>query len=109
MTEDLAALRVCNTDDLVVVTDNSRKAGLNRHLLPDGIASLDPDGVHVLNLVLWGHNADTAPRLHHRVIALLKVSGFTDPVTTTIDVLDSDWVRLHHIPDDVSAALGGGS
>jgi hypothetical protein len=85
-------LKVCNTEDLRHLANVAKRHDLNRQM-PAGL-DLDPDGNHVLSLVLWGHNAEASPALHHRVLVLAKVRGSMEPETFHLDVLDRDWRRL---------------
>lgn len=88
-------IRVCNTGTLLRLNRQAIKHDLNRTLDHKALTkALDPEGNHILSIVLWGHNVDSAPELHHRVQVLAKVNGSEAPTTTILDVLDADWKRL---------------
>lgn len=87
-------LRVCNTDDLRHLVKQADRHDLNRRMDLMGVR-LDPEGNHVLSLILYGHNMDVpGTLLHHRVQVLAKTEGSMDPLCFVLDVLDTDWVRL---------------
>jgi hypothetical protein len=85
--------RVCNTADLRLLSSRSTDS----HRIPADVNErLDPEGSHVLNLVLWGHNVDNPDNdLHHRVRVLAKLSGTNEPSEPfLLDIRDTDWKRL---------------
>ena len=55
--------RICNTPDLRVL---ARKPGAGQ-LDPGLNAQLDPEGTHVLTVVLFGHNMDAGKPLQHKI------------------------------------------
>lgn len=85
--------RVVNTADLKVLNSKAVLGGMNRALSDAAVAALDPDGLHVLDLVLYGHNMDSTV-LHHRTRVLFKLVGSDAPAEAFLDVLDEDWKRL---------------
>lgn len=85
-------LKVCNTTDLRVLNAKANRARLNRTINLDAI-DVDPDGNHVLHMVLFGHNMDSTA-LHHRARVLIKTVGTMDPTEALLDILDEDWNRL---------------
>lgn len=80
-----------------VIADGARY-DLNRQLSDRITAKLDPDGTHILSLMLYGHNMDwdTTRPLHHRAYALLKLKdrGPDDPYTLMLDITDQRWRSL---------------
>ena len=84
--------RVCNTEDLRLLVKVAKRNGFNRiPILPD----LDPDGGHVVSIVLFGHNMDQSSVFHHRCRVLCKVLDEDNPVEIMLDVRDEDFRRLH--------------
>lgn len=91
-------MKVANTEDIRLLNKTAIKCKFNRALSDDAIAALDPEGNHVLVMMLYGHNMDSARELHHRTRAILKVPGTMEPITAMLDVLDTDWKELHDVP-----------
>lgn len=85
--------RVASTTELMLIVTDARLLGLNRQLAHDVGPMLDPDGFHVLSMVLPDHHADPSRRLptHHRVAILAKLTGSSVPYQQLIDVLDVHW------------------
>lgn len=94
--------RISNTPDLIALCKQAERNEFNRQVSEEFQAMLDPDGVHLYVLVLWGHNYDVGGILHHRVQVYAKVYGQTEPVMTFLDIADDDWKRLT-IHEQVSA------
>lgn len=88
-------IRVLTTDQLFKLNRAARRSHFNRTLSTEWMKkSVDPDGIHVAELVLYGHNMDSAPILHHRLRVLVKVNGTNDPERVTLDVAASEWQKL---------------
>lgn len=102
--------RVCNTDDLIALAFRSRDFA--RSVDRNGLAEiLDPDGVHLLAMLLWGHNMDKANAiLHHRVRVYCKVKGSDEPTEFQMDIRDDDWKKLHRAKSfmELTAELAAG-
>ena len=92
----MSGLRVVTTGILCQMNEVARKNNFNRQLSDACIDSLDPDGFHVLELVLYGHNMgmDSAPVLHHRAMLHMKFAGRTEPETGFLDIPDEVWQTL---------------
>lgn len=87
-------IRVLNTEDLRIIDAHGHQHHLNRVLDLDHV-DLDPDGAHLLILVLYGHNMDNPGYpLHHRCRLLAKTLDHDEPLIELVDVLDTDWARL---------------
>lgn len=100
--------RVCNTRTLRALNASAVRNEFNRALGDEFMETeVDPDGIHVLGLALWGHNADTAPILHHRADVLIKIRDTDIPVRAFLDVSDEDWQALM-TPDEAKAAQSVG-
>lgn len=87
-------LRVVDTPTLKGLVALADALELNRIPSDAVMDALDPNGFHVLSLVLYGHNMDTAEVLHHRALVLIKVRDSDEPVETYLDVPDEKWVDL---------------
>lgn len=87
-------IRICNTEDLRLLLRHASQKGFNRQAPEVSDMDLDPDGKHILGLLLYGHNIDSAAVLHHRVRLLVKITDRDDPYETTLDIADRDWKRL---------------
>lgn len=85
--------RVCGTRELNRAIREAERLELNDQLHENTVAALDPHGHHVMSMVLWGRNVDTAPVLYHRLSVLLKVRDSMAPVCMYMDVTDTWWQR----------------
>lgn len=90
----MSDIRVVDTPTLRKLVRIADKLELNRIPSDEVMARLDPDGFHVLSLILYGHNMDSAPVLHHRALVLIKVTDSDDPVEVALDVPDAQWTGL---------------
>jgi hypothetical protein len=87
--------RVVNTATLLKLNRVAVMANLNRTLPESVTLGLDPTGFHVLRLVLPFHNGvEARPFPHHRVEALLKMSGEDEPTFTFLDLAVTRWEAL---------------
>lgn len=84
--------KVINTNDLKYLVSDANFQDFNR--VPNLPANIDEDGTHVLELILYGHNMDSAPVLHHRTRVMVKVRGSMEPVEVILDVDDRNWQSL---------------
>lgn len=103
----LGESRYCGTVDMMLLYVEAKKLGLNRNL-PDEVAmDLDPDGNHVLTVLLADHRADPARGLptHHRASVILKMRGSAVPRTALLDVTDAYWTRLYTHEETVDLAV----
>lgn len=86
--------RIMTTDDLTALNRRARSLGLSRKLPQELIDVLDPKGIHVAGLVLFGHNSDAPGKLHHRTRVLAKVTDTDEPSEGFLDMRAEDWNRL---------------
>lgn len=88
--------KVCGTVDLMLVYCEGKKLDLDEQLADSVAIELDPNGNHVLTMVLLDHRADAARNLptHHRASVILKIRDSCRPFCTLIDVTDEQWRRL---------------
>lgn len=91
----IAGFRVCTTDTLRVLAAEAETLHLNRQIVvPDDI---DPDGTHMLLMVLYGHNMDQASTLHHRCQVWMKMKDTGVPDTVLLDVTAAAWDGLQTV------------
>lgn len=88
--------RCVNTADMLRLYDTASTLCLNRNLEPATAQYLDPEGVHVLTLILVNHQAHASRELplHHRTSTLLKIRDSAKPLAVFLDVTDEQWQRL---------------
>lgn len=85
-----AGYRVCNTPQLTNLVSTARASRLSR--VPDlTTLDLDPDGLHIVGLMLQDHHGEPRAPHHHRALALVKAADRVEPVQVLLDVLDKDW------------------
>lgn len=90
--------RVLTTKDLIAANDTAIGANLNRSVDAAWLKeNADPEGLHVFQMVLYGHNMDSHPILHHRARGLVKLKdrGVDAPETVMLDIPDELWQELH--------------
>jgi LmbE family N-acetylglucosaminyl deacetylase len=81
--------RVTNTDGLLTI--NRMAQALNRNVDQKWLqAVLDPDGKHLLVLMLPFHNEQD----HHRCRVLAKVAWTSEPVDFMLDVPVNLWLQM---------------
>jgi len=87
--------RVCGTATLRQLNDVAVKMELNRALSDEFMGAVDPDGVHVLGLALYGHDRGIVGDVfHHRADVLVKMTGSDIPARVFLDVRAADWEIL---------------
>jgi hypothetical protein len=97
--------RVINTQTLSVLAERGARKHLNRQLDLRSVGAVDPDGLHVLAVILPYHNGIAAKQgPHHRCEILIKRPDTTEPSTAVIDVLVEDFNRLTTASEYLAAA-----
>lgn len=89
--------RYCNTHDLLFLARKARSLKTKnpaRQLSDEFLSRLDPDGAHLIVLVVFGHNDTTIDRC--RVLA--KMAGTTEPGFSWLDMEHEYFERLHLFP-----------
>ena len=74
----------------------------NRQLAPDVLDKLDPEGKHVLMIIVYDHDRSGRPDIvddpmHHRCLIYLKLKDQDKPAQAFIDVTDEDYLLLEHV------------
>lgn len=96
--------RVLDTDSLVNLAFLGARLRLNRQLDVQALKNADPDGVHVLHVVLPYHNGlDAKGGPHHRCEVLIKENGTNWPASAFIDVPVEYFDRLTKASDYLAA------
>lgn len=86
-------IRVVNTATLRRLMKAADVHDFNRRI--DPATPLDPDGWHVLSLVLFDHSRGLATDpIHHRISVLAKTVGVDHPVSLMLDVTAIHWDSL---------------
>lgn len=93
----MSNIRVVNTTTLRRLMTAADTHDFNRRIDPS--IPLDPDGWHVLSLILFDHNrgigaAPGGDPIHHRLSVLAKMVGTGNPASLTLDVTADDWNAL---------------
>lgn len=87
-----ATARVCTTPTLRILEANGVALGLNQRIqVPEDI---DPDGAHLLIMLLFGHNMDAGTEMHHRVQVYMKRKDSDEAIIALMDIMDDDWQAL---------------
>jgi hypothetical protein len=91
-------LKVATASQMADLARKGHEAGFNRKLDLSHL-ELDPDGINVLKLVLFDHQAfNRGLPVHHRAQVLLKVTGTMEPAEAWADVAADDWDLLADVP-----------
>jgi len=96
----LSQYRVVDTQGLKALAFTSKN--FNRSF--DVPENIDPNGLHLLDIVIWGHNDDHAEVAHHRVRAMLKLSRLSEPMDVIFDMEASTWQLLRKVTPDMLSA-----
>jgi hypothetical protein len=93
--------RVATTEQLLELVASAIERGFNRAPnLGEIEGVIDPDGWHVLSIILPFHERHWAPPNsmpdppHHRCDVLMKAKGITAPYTFRLDVTDEQFKML---------------
>jgi len=86
--------RIATTEELRQIVE-AAEGRLFRWPNPTVMENVDPDGWHVLDMILFGHEVeDTSRPHHHRASAFLKMAGSNRPFVVYLDVVNEWWERL---------------
>jgi len=92
-------MKIISSKELTIVNNQSKQYQFNRTLSDDFINHLDPKGLNVVNIVIWGHNLDFADVTHHRCIVLAKFENSKEPVEVLLDIEAKTYQNLTTIND----------
>lgn len=89
-------MKICNTKDLVTLCHTGTSVGMNRQTCGASVRDIaDPEGTHLLVVVLPYHNGIRAKQgPHHRVQVYMKTEDTVEPTTFIVDVLASQYDEL---------------
>jgi len=99
MTTSVATnMRVCDTNTLIALCKLADQYEFNRRVDCEALEKdINPDGVHVLSMLIQYHRASFGPTRkpiwpdHHRCLVYCLVTGQDDPVTFFLDVPAAKW------------------
>ena len=92
-------MKIISAKELETVNNQSVKYQFNRTLTQEFINQLHPEGLNVVNIVIWGHNMDFADVLHHRCLILARVLTSNEPVEVFLDIEAETYRTLSTIND----------
>lgn len=99
----MSSYKISNTSDLLTLNERAIKKDLNRSVQHDWLTEIaDPEGTHVYEMMLYGHNMDHAP-LHHRCRVLVRTKGQEEGTEIILDIMDEDWRKLSAVPEEALA------
>lgn len=94
-------MKIMSSKELTAVNTQSRNYKFNRTLDKEFINHLDPDGLSVVDIVLFQHNSDFAEIAHHRCRVLAKFENSKEPVEVFLDIAQDTYDRLATLNDVV--------
>ena len=94
-------MKIMSSTELTAVNKQSINYKFNRTLDKDFISHLDPEGLSVVEIALFGHNSDFANVPHHRCRVLAKFENSKEPVEVFLDIAESTYNRLATLNDVV--------
>lgn len=88
--------RCANTADILAMYNTARAFNLERNLEPATATALDPEGAHVLTLIMENHQAimERETPAHHRTSTVLKIRDSGKVLAVFLDVTDEQWRQL---------------
>lgn len=92
-------MKIITSKVLTDVNTQSKNYKFNRTLSNEFIKHLDPEGLSVLNIVIFGHNEDFAEIHHHRCRVLAKFENSVEPVEVFLDIATDTYNRLTTLED----------
>jgi hypothetical protein len=94
-------MKIMSSKELTAVNTQSRNYKFNRTLDKEFINHLDPNGLSVVDIVLFQHNSDFAEIAHHRCRVLAKFENTKEPVEVFLDIAQDTYDRLATLNDVV--------
>ncbi len=93
--------KVCNTHDLINLCHQSAHYGFNRQIDAASVRdAADPEGTHLLVVVLPFHNGIAAKQgPHHRVEVFMKATDSMEPTRFLIDINEGQYDLLRDASD----------
>ena len=94
-------MKIMSSKELTAVNTQSKNYKFNRTLDNEFIKHLDPNGLSVVDIVLFQHNSDFAEIAHHRCRVLAKFENSKEPVEVFLDIAQDTYNRLATLNDVV--------
>ena len=94
-------MKIMSSKELTAVNTQSKNYKFNRTLDNEFINHLDPNGLSVVDIVLFQHNSDFAEIAHHRCRVLAKFENTKEPVEVFLDIAQDTYNRLATLNDVV--------
>jgi hypothetical protein len=94
-------MKIMSSTELTAVNTQSTNYKFNRTLDKEFIKHLDPNGLSVVDIVLFQHNSDFAEIAHHRCRVLAKFENTKEPVEVFLDIAQDTYDRLATLNDVV--------
>jgi hypothetical protein len=94
-------MKIMSSTELTAVNTQSTNYKFNRTLDKEFISHLDPNGLSVVDIVLFQHNSDFAEIAHHRCRVLAKFENTKEPVEVFLDIAQDTYDRLATLNDVV--------
>ena len=94
-------MKIMSSKELTAVNTQSKNYKFNRTLDNEFIKHLDPNGLSVVDIVLFQHNSDFAEIAHHRCRVLAKFENTKEPVEVFLDIAQDTYNRLATLNDVV--------
>jgi hypothetical protein len=94
-------MKIMSSTELTAVNKQSINYKFNRTLDKEFISHLDPDGLSIVDIVLFQHNSDFADIAHHRCRVLAKFENTKEPVEVFLDIAQDTYDRLATLKDVV--------
>ena len=94
-------MKIITSKVLTDINTQSKQYQFNRVLSDEFINHLDPQGLNIVRIVLFGHNMDFAEILHHRCMIQAKFENSMEPVEAFLDIAGDTYNRLTTIEDVV--------
>ena len=94
-------MKIMSSKELTAVNKQSTNYKFNRTLDKEFINHLDPNGLSVVDIVLFQHNSDFAEIAHHRCRVLAKFENTKEPVEVFLDIAQDTYDRLATLNDVV--------
>jgi len=80
------------TDELLSAIQRGIELDLNRQANLENVeASIDPEGMHVLSMLLPFHSANRPLPDYHRVQVYMKITDSMEPAIFMLDITDTHW------------------
>lgn len=94
-------MKIVTSKVLTDVNTQSKNYKFNRTLSDEFIKHLDPSGLNVISIVIFGHNEDFADVHHHRCQIFAKFENSSEPVEVFLDIASDTYNRLTTLNDVV--------